>query len=144
MSIDSTATPPPLSSFKNRLDLNLQQNKPLKSTLSQADHLLPSRHSITVASKDPHHQQRFGIRQRTMSASQEGSTDTVTELTSMPSYATKHQNKRDRRSTDLKLPVEHHDQTAADRRNSIPQLYLSALFPNAFRHTKHHQKNNTK
>jgi hypothetical protein len=144
MSIDSTTTPSQLSSFKNRLDLNLQQNKPLQSTLSQSDHLPPSRHSITVPSKDGHHQHRFGVRHRTMSASEEGSTDTVTELTSMPSYANKHNNKRDRRSTDLKLPVEQHDQTAAERRNSIPQLYLSALFPNAFRNTKHHHKNNIK
>ncbi|CAF4135432.1 unnamed protein product [Adineta steineri] len=148
MSVDSTASPTQLSTFKNRVDLNSPPNKALQSTLSQSDHYPPSRHSMAGPPKDHHHYlhhhpPRSSSRTRTMSASEETSADTITELTSIPAYTNKHSIKRDRRTSELKPPVDHNDLTSSDRRNSTPQIYFSSLIPHAFRNAKHHHKTNT-
>jgi hypothetical protein len=140
MSFDST------SSYEDRDDLNVYQNKALKSTLSQRDNFPHSRHSVKAATKDSYTRQppQSNPRLRTMSASEEASADTVTELTAMPTFSNKQDHKHDRRGSELKLPTERNGFTTADRRNSTPQLHLSALLPHPFRHPKNHHKTNTK
>ena len=147
MSIDSTTTPEQLSVYKNRFDLSSHPNKTLQATLSQNSQFPLSRHSLKSTTKDRNLPSPL-TRTRTMSASEEGTGDTVTELTAMPTFANKHDAKhdakRDRRGSELKLPVDKNEQTSTERRNSTPQLHLSSLLPHAFRNPKHHHKTNAK
>jgi len=127
------------STYKNRVDINLNHNKTLQSTLSQRERIPVTHHSLKSPSRENYRQERSKSRTRTVSGSSETTKDTVTELP--PTAASS--NKDDRRHSELKQLVERHDHTSVDRRNSIPQLHLSSLFPNPFRNQKH-QKPNTK
>jgi len=132
------------STYKNRLDINLNRNKPLQSTLSQREHIPVSHHSLKSPSRESYRQERSKSRPRTLSGSSEPTKDTITELTSTTTSSNKDDHQHDRRCSELKPMVERHDHTSVDRRNSIPQLHLSSLFPNPFRNQKHHNKPNTK
>jgi hypothetical protein len=143
MSFDSTTAPEQLSVYKNRFDLTSNPNKALQATLSQNSQFPLSRHSLKSATKDRNPPPPL-TRTRTMSASEEGTADTVTELTAMPTFANKHDAKRDRRASELKLPADKNEHASGERRNSTPQLHLSSLLPHAFRNPKHHHKTNAK
>lgn len=130
------------SQYKNRLDidLNAKQSQP---TVSHRDHpSIITRHSLKSPSSERYRQERAHVRSRTMSGSNDLNVDTVPELTS--TFIHKHDDKNDRRYSDLKTSIERHDQTPVDRRNSTPQSHLSAIFSHPFRNQKHHQKVNSK
>lgn len=137
MSIEST--------FKNRIDINLNHNKPLQTTFSQREHMPVTRNSLKSPSKERYRRDRSNSRTRAISVSADPSADTITELTATtPTSSNKHDNKHDRRHSEMKPTTEQHDHTPVERRNSTPQLHFSSLFSYPFRNPKHHHKPNIK
>jgi hypothetical protein len=132
MSIEST--------FKNRIDINLQSNKPLQSTIqstySEREHIPVSRNSLKTSSREHRRQDRSKSRTRTFSVSANKPVDTVTEITDS--------NKHDRRQNEVKPTVERHEHIPVERRYSTPQLHLSTFLPHAFRNPKHYHRANTR
>ncbi|CAF1039147.1 unnamed protein product [Rotaria sordida] len=114
--------------------------KTLKSSLSQPDNYQYSRHSV----KDCHN--HSFSKSRTMSISEETSTDLLTDLSSVPYNAYKQvNNKNNRRFSELKPPLlQQTHGTNTERRNSTPQINLSFLLPYPFRSKKHQHKNTIK
>jgi hypothetical protein len=135
------------ASYKDHLDIHLNNNKLLQPALSHGDPDPPTRHSLKSASKEAYRQQLAKARNRTLSVSVGKSDESLAELNSIAA-SNKQDDKEDRRYSELKPIFSRREQTAVERRNSTPQLHLSSLFPHAFRLQKekhqHHHKSNSK
>ncbi|CAF0786828.1 unnamed protein product [Rotaria sordida] len=144
MSIDSAPSSPPprLSLFKNRAPTHLHPNKPLDSHISQSEQNLEKQPSKSPK-KDRIRQHRSQLRIRAMST-EDPLPDTPVELTQIPVLTNKSDNKRDKRTSEIKSTFEKDHHLPLEHRNSIAQIHFSSFLPHALRNPKHHQKTNTK
>jgi hypothetical protein len=126
------------SGYKNRADLNPLMTKPLQSSLSQQEPESRTRSTFLSPMKERQRHERSKSRSRTQPISPDTPTDTVAELTAKASSSNKHEDKNDRRYSELKPSMDQHDPVTGERRYSTPQLHLSAIFPQAFRNQKNH------